>query len=494
MKESLLILGDQLYPIAFYKDHQKKNVFMAEDKGLCTHYKYHKHKLLFFLSSMRNYRDELREHDFTVHYEDFSDKPFTQRLEEYLKKQKIKAITHVEVDDKFFEHELNTLFKKLEIEVTVLQSPKFLGSRQEFKNYLFYHPKPFMKTFYEKERKRLNILMSKNKKPEGNQWSFDAENRKGPPKELTCEKPVFHKRDSHFETLSKLINKEFPDHPGLTDDFWLPTDRKGALKNLRHFLNHHLVDFGTYQDSITNRAPFLYHSIISPMLNNGLLLPQEVIEKALDAREKNADIPLHSLEGFIRQVMGWREFVFGIYQNFSDKEEKGNFFKHERRLSAHWYKGTTGLLPVDDAITKAFTLGYCHHIERLMILSNAMLLCELHPKEVHKWFMEFFVDSADWVMGPNVYGMGQFSDGGLFATKPYISGSNYILKMSDYKKGDWCEVWDGLYWRFISKNRAFFEKNPRLSMMVRTFDKMDKEKQDKHIRIADKFIQEKTLG
>ena len=187
--------------------------------------------------------------------------------------------------------------------------------------------------------------------------------------------------------------------------------------------------------------------------------------------------------------MGWREFVRGIYRKYSETQESSNFFSHHRRLNDCWYTGTTGLPPVDDVIKRVQKWAYCHHIERLMILSNVMLLCEIHPKEVHRWFMEMFIDSADRVMGPNVYGMGQFSDGGIFATKPYICGSNYILKMSNYKKGDWCDVMDGLYWRFIEKNEKFFMTNPRLSMMPRSLKKIKPERLA-HIKSqAENFIQ-----
>ena len=176
------------------------------------------------------------------------------------------------------------------------------------------------------------------------------------------------------------------------------------------------------------------------------------------------NIPMNSLEGYVRQVIGWREFIRGIYHNFDEVQSKSNFWNHKRKLNENWYTGNTGIPPLDDAIKKANRFGYCHHIERLMIISNIMLLSQIHPQEVFKWFMEMFVDSSDWVMGPNVYGMAQFSDGGIFATKPYICGSNYLLKMSNYKKGDWCNEVDGLYWGFINNNRDFFAKNPRMSL------------------------------
>ncbi len=492
MKEALLILGDQLFPPKFYRPHADKTVFMAEDLGLCTHYKYHKHKITFFLTSMRTYADELKEQDFKVHYEKFSETPYVKRLEQFLVKNKITKVIIPEIQDKFFETTIFDLLKSKKIDYQVLETPMFLCSREEFKIYLHYHPKPFMKTFYEGERKRLRILLDAKGKPVGGQWSYDVENRKKAPKVLTNKDLVKHTPATHLSDVIKIVDKNFPDHPGDNSNFWLPTDRKGSLKALKHFFNHHLADYGAYQDAITNRAPFMYHAIVSPMMNAGLLTAEEVVEEAIKAMEKDPKIPLASVEGFVRQVMGWREFVRGVYQNFSDVEETTNFFNHKRKLTHHWYDGTTGLPPVDDAIKKANEFGYCHHIERLMVLSNIMVLSELHPHEVHKWFMEMFVDSADWVMGPNVYGMGQFSDGGIFATKPYISGSNYILKMSDYKKGDWCDVWDGLFWRFIDNHSDFFSKNYRMNMMVKLFEKMEPAKKKRLLSAADEFIKTRT--
>lgn len=492
MKCGLVILGDQLFPLGFFKDHADLPVFMAEDLGLATHFKYHKHKIAFFFTSMREYADGLKDKGFRIEYSKLSEISYIENLETFVKRHKLQKLIMPEVQDKFFEVTLKNFCKRFELEIEFLESPMFLCSRMQFKSYLFHTPKPFMKSFYEGERKRLKILLIKEEKPEGGQWSYDVENRKKAPKELTnIELPRFQ-TSKHFNEVSDLVNLLFPSHPGSLENFWLPTDRAGALKTLNHFVTHHLENFGDYQDAITNRDPFLYHAIISPMMNNGLITPAEILEKVLKRYHENKDIPLASLEGFIRQVMGWREFVRGIYQNFSEVQDTKNFFKHKRKLTRHWYEGTTGIPPVDDAIKKANTYGYCHHIERLMILSNIMLLSEIDPEDVHKWFMEMFVDSADWVMGPNVYGMGQFSDGGIFATKPYISGSNYILKMSDYKKGDWCEIWDGLFWRFIGKHSEFFSKNYRMSMMVKTYEKMDAEKKKNHIKAAEDFIKEKT--
>jgi len=212
-----------------------------------------------------------------------------------------------------------------------------------------------------------------------------------------------------------------------------------------------------------------------------------VVDRALAYAEEN-QVPINSLEGFVRQIIGWREFIRGMYEVKGTESRIRNFWGFERKIPKSFYEGTTGIVPVDETIKMVLKTGYCHHIERLMVLGNFMLLCEFHPDEVYRWFMELFVDAYDWVMVPNVYGMSQFADGGFFATKPYISGSNYIMKMSNYKKGDWQSIWDGLFWRFMDNNRDFFLKNPRLGMLVRTYDKMNPERQETLRNTAASFL------
>lgn len=453
---------------------------MAEDHELCHHFKYHKHKILLFLIAMRRYRDDLIESGYEVHYRELPkvDTPevsFGNALREIIIKNKIKEIHLYEVEDLFFEERLTQLGKGLGIKIHFMKSPFFMVTREEFKEYLDSVKSPFMKTFYERLRKRYGILME-GKDPVGGKFSYDSENRKKLPKNVDPPPLIYPppQETPHFEDVKNLVETHFSKHPGKCDQFWLATHRKEAKKVFNRFLKERLTSFGTYQDAITPRSDFLFHSVISPYINMGLLLPEEVIRSVEKEFEKNPDIPLNSVEGFIRQVLGWREFVRGIYQNFDEVQQKENFFNHQRKLSPSWYEGTTGIPPLDDAIRKAQRFGYNHHIERLMVISNLMLLSQIHPQEVYKWFMEMYVDSSDWVMGPNVFGMGQFSDGGIFATKPYMSGSNYLLKMSDYKKGDWCLVVDGLYWGFIERNLDFFSQNPRLSMMAKLLEKMDK--------------------
>lgn len=482
-----IVLGNQLFPVKYYADCE--HIFMSEDVGLCTHFKYHKHKLIFFLASMRNFRDELIQKDKEVLYFELNPKKsFMENLKATCKKLKVKKISLFEVEDKFFEAEIQSFCHKQKIELELQRSPMFLVTRETFKNYDESAKKPFMKTFYENIRRVSNILMDAKGKPVGGKYSFDTENRKKIPKKFdVIQNKISTEHDQNTKDVIKLVDKHFPDHPGDGASFWMHVDRKGALKELNYFLKEKFENFGPFEDAIDTRDPFLYHSVMSPYLNIGFVTPKEIVNKAV-----KADVSLNSKEGFIRQVIGWREFVRGIYQQYSEEQDKANFFGHKRKLTEAWYTGETGILPLDDVIKKVDQYGYCHHIERLMILSNIMLLAEIEPLEVHRWFMEMFVDSSDWVMGPNVYGMAQFSDGGIFATKPYISGSNYIIKMSHYKKDEWCDVLDGLYWRFINKHREFFAKNYRMSMMVKMFDKMDEEKRKRILPKAEKFIKTMT--
>ena len=350
-----------------------------------------------------------------------------------------------------------------------------------------------MANFYKDRRQKFNILLKKDGSPEGGKWSFDEDNRKKLPASINVPKFPKIKPSKHTETLAPIIEKLFKNHPGQTKNFWFATEYQDAIKLLNFFIKEKANLFGDYEDAVNQKDNILFHSALSPYLNLGLITPDIIIKKILESHKKNK-IRLNSLEGYIRQVMGWREFMRGIYQAYSSEMENGNFFKQNRKMKNSWYEGTTGLPPLDHAIKNAANYGWSHHIERLMILSNIMNLCEIKPKNVYKWFMEMFVDSSDWVMVPNVYGMGLYSDGGIFATKPYICGSSYFMKMMDFKKGDWCNTMDGLYWRFINRNRKFFLKNPRLSMMVRVFDKMKPDRKKLILSEAEKFIIKNTYG
>ena len=491
MKSLFLILGNQLFPHKHLRKYKDSTIFMCESFDLCTFQKHHKLKLILFLSSMRSYADELKKNKFKVNYIDLKKDfkiSYEKKLENFIKKNKFEELISFEIEDKFFEKKISTLCKKNKIKLTFIQSPMFLNSRDEFKNYLSKTKKPFMANFYKIARAKTDILMENNK-PKGGKWSFDEDNRKKLPKDIKIPEMITAKETKHTKVLKQEINKIFKNHPGEVDNFWLPTTYDDAVKWLDYFIIKKFNLFGDYEDAVDTNNNFLFHSVLSPMINLGLLTPELIIERVRKVENK---IKINSYEGYIRQIIGWREFIRGIYQNYDQQLEENNFFQHKNSLTKKWYDGTTGLDPLDHSIKNAQKYGYTHHIERLMVLCNIMNLCEIKPNEVYNWFMEMFVDSSDWVMSPNVYGMGLFSDGGIFSTKPYICGSSYFMKMMNFKRGNWNDIMDGLYWRFINKNRKFFQSNPRLNMMVNIYDKMNTERKNHIIKKANQFIRDNT--
>ncbi len=488
-----LILGNQLFNPNNLIKFSEHIFYMAEDYGLCTFQKHHKLKILLYLSSMRSYRDELKKKNFKVIYKDCKKDfkiSYEKKLERIIKEKKIKEVSFFEIEDIFFEKRLKYFFNKKNINFHEIKSPMFLTARDEFKKYLQGTKKPFMANFYKINRTKFDILMNKDGSPKGGKWSFDEDNRKKLPKNIKIPEHLKFKSTKHTEELKIFIEMNFKNHPGTTKNFWFPTTRDQSQKLLDQFLKDKINLFGDYEDAVSKKSNILFHSALSPLINLGLITPSEIL---VEVKKSEKKVRINSLEGYVRQIIGWREFMRGVYQNYEKRLENTNFFNHKNKMKLSWYNGSTGLDPLDHSIKNALNHGWSHHIERLMILANIMNLCEIHPKQVYKWFMEMFVDSSDWVMAPNVYGMGLFSDGGIFATKPYICGSSYFLKMMDFKKGEWCNTMDGLYWNFINKNREFFLKNPRLSMMVRVFDKMKIERKKIILKAAQKFIKQNTI-
>ena len=489
----LVILGNQLFPLRHLPSPSTTSVFMAEDVGLCTYEKHHQQKIVLFLAAMRSYAEELRAAGYAVHYEtlDADDsRGYEQKLSAALEAAKEQRLVHFEIEDKPMERRLNRLADDLGLEREELASPMFTCSRADFADFAEGRSRLLMGDFYKQQRRRLNLLLDDEGQPTGGRWSFDADNRKKLPRSVTPPTIPWPARTQHVKDVIAVVEQAFPEHPGKASEFCWPTTRGEAEAWLDDFIDNRLNDFGPYEDAITTRSATVFHSLLSPCLNIGLLTPDDMIEKVMAHAD---DIPLSSLEGFVRQVIGWREFVRGIYRECSDQQETSNFWSHERELTDDWYDGTTGIPPLDDTIQTAQKLGWTHHIPRLMVLGNLMTLCEIRPAAAHRWFMEMYVDSSEWVMGPNVYGMGLFSDGGIFATKPYICGSNYLRKMSDYPKGPWCDIVDGLYWRFIDKHRDFFSSNPRLALMPRAMDRLDEGRRRDIFEAAEGFLERHTV-
>ena len=492
MKQISIIFPNQLFEVSPILDF-KCEILMLEDSlffGNDKKYKYTNHinKIIFLRSAMYSYRNYLEKSGFKVIY-GFNEKNFdtSDYLSKYLV-ENYENVNIIEPHDYLILRRLNKFFNKNEIKVNILNSPMFLTKDLLKNKFEANNKRPLMARFYENQRKDLNILVDSNGSPKGGKWSFDELNRKKLPKNQKIPELKNIQKNKNVIDAEKTILQSDIEYLGTNEFFFYPTNFKEAKDWLNDFFESRFNLFGDYEDAITKNGSFLWHSLLSPLLNTGLLTPKYVVDKALLYAKKN-NVPLNSLEGFIRQIIGWREFICLTYKKYGNKMRTKNFWNFpKKQIPETFYNASTGIEPIDHVIRNILKYGYCHHIERLMILGNFMLLCRIHPDEVYKWFMEMFIDSYDWVMVPNVYGMSQFSDGGIFSTKPYISSSNYIKKMSDYKSDHWCVIWDALFWKFIYDHEAYFRKQYRLSMLTRNLDKMERSKLNNHLATGSEFL------
>ena len=480
-----IIFPNQLFKNSELLSNSKK-IILVEEFLFFKHYKFHKQKILFHRMSMKSYKLFLEDKGYDVSYIESNEcNSDIRELIETLDINKIKIYNPV---DNWLSKRISQSCSKKNIQIETYENPLFINNNDDLNTFFRTDKKKFFQTaFYKQQRIKMDIMMISDK-PEGGKWTYDDQNREKYPKDKTPPKIDFpEKNQLYFESID-YVNKNFGDNFGLiNDEILYPYDFNTANKWLDNFLKTRFYEFGPYEDAVLKEKSILNHSVLSPLINVGLINPRDLIKKILSFYYEN-NIPINSTEGFIRQIIGWREFIRGVYISKGTEERNKNFWNFKRKIPKSFYDGTTGIEPVDDTIKKINESGYANHIERLMIIGNFMLLCEFDPDEVYKWFMELFIDSYDWVMVPNVYGMSQFADGGLMSTKPYISGSSYVLKMSNYKKGDWCPIWDSLFWNFIDKKRDFFTTNPRMRMLVSSFDRMNIQKKELLIKTANDFI------
>ncbi|MUU78346.1 cryptochrome/photolyase family protein [Winogradskyella endarachnes] len=488
MKEAIFIFPHQLFKDAPILKVDT-DIYVIEEFLFFKQYKFHKQKIAFHRASMKAYADYLKTQNKTVNYIEATTKQSDVRqLIPKLIEDGIEKFHIIDPTDNWLQKHINSASKGIEIEW--YENPLFINTKAELSSFFKPTKKKFFQTsFYKQQRKTRDILMV-NSEPEGGKLTYDADNRKKYPKDKTPPHIHFPDKTDYHKEAETYVNANFSEHYGELNDFVIyPVDFKSSEEWLNQFFEQRFHEFGPYEDAIVKEEHFLNHSILSPLINVGLLQPLDVIEKAIDYAKSN-DVPLNSLEGFVRQILGWREFIRGVYEVKGTEERTKNFWNFNRKIPASFYDGNTGIKPIDDVIKKVLKTGYAHHIERLMLLGNFMVLCEFHPDEVYQWFMELFIDAYDWVMVPNVYGMSLFADGGLMSTKPYISSSNYIMKMSNYAKGDWQDTWDGLFWTFMDKHRDFFAGNPRLGMLLGNLDKMKKETLENHFNNAEQFLEQ----
>ena len=491
VKTLRLIFGDQLsHSISSLKtlDQQHDLVFMTEVIDEITHVKHHKLKLVFLLSAMRHFAKELKKNGSRISYAKLDDPNnkgnFSNELERAIKTFNPQKIVITKPSEYRIWRLVEQWRKRFAIPIEVLEDDRFLCDEETFCNWAKSQKQVRMDSFYRKMRQKHQVLMLHNK-PVGGKWSFDSENRKKPNAKITIPKPQTFKPDQITKEIIKLVGSKCINHTGILTNFNFAVTRPEALEVLSTFLKERLVFFGTYQDAMIEGEAWMYHSHVSLYLNCGLLTPSEVIN-AVENEYYKGLAPLNSVEGFIRQILGWREFIRGIYWLKMPAYYELNHLKANRRLPDFYWTGETKMNCMASAINDTIKYSYAHHIQRLMVLGNFALLTGLSPKEVNEWFLIVYVDAYEWVELPNVSGMALFADGGYFASKPYAASGAYINRMSNYcknchyqvaaKNGEKACPFNYLYWNFLLQNKPKLEQNIRLSMPYRTLQKMTVEK------------------
>ena len=473
-----------IFPVHLFSDIKNlynKNIYLIEEPRYFTDFKYHKLKLSYHRATMKSYYDYLVFHKINVKYIEFN--KVEQCYKELIKFGK--NMYSYDIGDKVLEKKIKKIFPN----IIFHQSLNFLVNEELIKKNLneFYNGKKYNhQKFYKWQRIRLNILVNNDGTPIGGKWSFDDENREKLPENVIIPSIIKLNKSKIIEEAKNYVNKYFSNNYGSLDYFIYPINHSDSRKWLSNFLKNKFKNFGIYEDAESMRDPFLFHSVLTPMMNIGLLTDTEVLKMTLKYKNK---VPLSSFEGFIRQIIGWRNYVYTLYLLESEKMRNSNFLNHKNKLNKEiMWKGTTNILPIDNIIEKIVNYSYSHHIERLMYLGNFMLITMINPKDVYEIFMTWTIDAYDWVMVPNVYGMTQFSDGGLMMTRPYFSSSNYILNMSDYKKGEWSEIFDALYYNFINNHQKYLAKNYATSRQVAFWKKKSNEEKKLILNTASKYL------
>ncbi|NQZ14805.1 MAG: cryptochrome/photolyase family protein [Alphaproteobacteria bacterium] len=484
-----LVLGDQLnQKVSSLSDINKNTdvVLMCEVWEEATYVKHHKKKIAFIFSAMRHFAQELKEKGYKVHYTKLDDPDnagsFSAELERTISIYKPEKVIITEPSEYRVLQDIKSL--DLDVPIEVRPDNRFLSTHSEFSSWAEGRKQLRMEYFYRQMRKKYNILMSGDK-PEGGEWNYDNENRKAPKEGLSIPQSFMSEPDEITQEVIDLVSERFSKHFGDLYPFHFAVTRNQALQALEQFIKERLINFGDYQDAMIQGEPWMYHSHLSFYINCGLLLPLECVEAAeLAYREQQA--PLNAVEGFIRQIIGWREYVRGIYWLKMPKYEDENFLQAKRKLPWLYWGGDTQMNCLSQCVKETKENAYAHHIQRLMVLGNFALIAGLDPDEVNEWYMIVYADAYQWVELPNVTGMILFADGGVLGSKPYAASGAYINKMSDYckrcrykvskKNGPDACPFNYLYWDFLIRNEDKLRSNHRLTMIYRTLERMSEEK------------------
>jgi deoxyribodipyrimidine photolyase-related protein len=470
---NFIIFPHQLYDIKLDKDYK---IYIVEEPRYFTDFKFHKLKLAYHRTTMKKYYDNLKK-SYNIKYINFD-----QVNNKFYKE--LKEITIYDPYDNILLDKLNKIIK-----VNILENIQFLLNNKEIheiQKELFPNKKYRHDVFYKYMRIKHDILIN-NKKPVGDKWSFDSENRIKLPKNIDVPDIPKIKKNKYIIEAIKYINTNFKNNYGELENFIYPIDHKSSLLWLNNFLEERLSNFGKYEDAVSTDYDFIFHSVLSPMMNIGLLQDKTVVDISYAFYLKNKKkIQISSFEGFIRQIIGWRQYVYFLYILEGDKMRKTNLLDHHNKLNDKWWNNIE-MPPIDFLIEKIKKYAYVHHIERLMFLSNWLLLNQTHPNEVYRIFMEWTIDAYDWAMVPNVYGMGQ-SASDIMMTRLYFSSSNYILKMSNFKKDNWTIIWDAVYYNFIDKHKKLLSSNYATAMQVKHYTKKSIKDKEEIKKISHDYI------
>ena len=499
-----LILGDQLsHNISSLSDIDINHdvVLMVEVQTETNYVPHHKQKIVVVLSAMRHFAQELEERGIRVDYVKLDDADntgsFSGEVERAIRRHQPQSLIVTEPSEYRVRQFMDDWHDAFGLPVAILEDTRFFSSPAEFSKWADGKKQLRMEFFYREMRRKTGLLMNGGE-PVGEQWNFDSENRKALPKGLKLPKRLRSAPDTITRDVMALVGERFTRHPGELKLFEWPVTCADALLALDHFIEVCLPSFGDVQDAMKQDESFLFHALISPMLNIGLLLPDEVCRKA-EAAYHNGHAPLNAVEGFIRQILGWREYVRGLYWLKMPSYEKSNALNANRPLPEFYWTGDTSMNCLKQCVGDTMQHAYAHHIQRLMVLGNFALLAGITPAEVEEWFLAVYADAFEWVELPNVHGMALFADGGIMASKPYAASGAYIDRMSDYcghcafspkeKLGPKACPFNYLYWDFLARNRPVLEGNQRLAMPYRTLAAMPFEKRHQIAAEAKAFLE-----
>ncbi len=498
-----VILGDQLsLRTASIQQIDKKTdiVLMAEVKEEATYVKHHKKKIAFVFSAMRHFAEELKNEGYTVDYTHYQDSgnegSLFAQVKRAVQKHDISKVIVAHAAEYRLQEQIETWQDKLNLEVAICVDNRFLAEQEFFDKWADGRKQLRMEYFYREMRRKHGYLME-GSEPAGGKWNYDSQNREKPPKDLDVPKPTSFSPDSITKEVIDLVKQEFADHFGDIDDFHYAVTREQALTVLNEFIENRLENFGQYQDAMIQDEPWMYHSHVSFYINVGLLSPQECMDAAEQAYVAG-QAPLNSVEGFIRQILGWREYIKGFYWHLMPDYTQKNYLSAKRDLPNLYWGGETKMNCLKQCVKETKQNAYAHHIQRLMVLGNFALLAGLEPEQVNEWYLIVYADAYEWVELPNVSGMILFTDGGLLASKPYASSGAYINKMSNYcqsceysvkeKTGHQACPFNYLYWDFLIRHKATLQKNPRMGMIYKTLERMDDKKIEHIKQDADLFF------